>query len=166
MGLFKSMEDVLKKTADAILQEPINVSFHRKVTGYKAILALIGLYKTKVEYSITPLSLGTSMRISRELLTIPEDVFNADKFLTSGYNAFDKHAEVVANCVALSIANNKKGPSNRLKSELLENLTPGEVLTVFKAVFAQMDLQVFMTTIISIRGTNILKETSQQNQGS
>lgn len=127
---------------------------------------MLRLYKEEKDYLMQPLTMGTSMRISREILKITPENISQEEFMTVCYHAFDQYAPLVATVVALAITNTKKPPSQSLVELLLENLTPHELLQVMQVVVKQMDIQNFMTSIVSARGINILKvpETSPMDQ--
>lgn len=156
--------EVLDQTAAAILQEPVKIVFTVPATGYKKILKWLRLYNEERVFYMKPISIGTSMRISREILKIAPEPVSQEEWLKMCFSSFDRYASIIANIVALALTNTKQAPTESFKDLLLENLTSKEVDLIFKAVVKQMDIQNFMTSIISIKGITILKEMSPMDQ--
>lgn len=149
--------DILKNVADASTDKPVIITvdifpqnrLHRFLLENKLI-------KNKRTFELRCVKMGTLIKISRLLLTIDITFFNKEKLLESNFIAADKYAETLAECVALAIHNRKSEVPRSLVSFILTNFSTAELCHVLMLVIKQMDVSNFMTSIISIRGVNIL----------
>jgi hypothetical protein len=145
--------EVLNNVADTITDKAITITvdiikpkwWHRK--------------KQKV-FKITPLTLGSLIKISKSLIDIDLKLFDQSNLLESNYNLIEKHAGKMAYIIGVAVVNNKADPSKSLIEFFLNNLTAAELLKITSIVLQQMQIADFMHTIISIKGTNVLQQKS------
>lgn len=122
-----------------------------------------GILPCKKGFEIKPICLGTLFKISKILLSIELKMpdlkgENANgNLLDANYQAIVKHSGSMAEIVALAIQNDKHRVSKKLVTFILNNFTAKEMLGVLSLVLKQMDLTSFMSSIISIRGLNVLE---------
>ena len=150
--------ETLQKVAETVLAEPVRVTvdikpknhWHRKAQAW-------GWMPKKKEFPITPICLATLLRISKILLTIDIRLHqDQHKLLNEIYQAIDRHAEKMAMIVALAIRNSDGPVDANLVAFILRNFTAKEIMTVLSVVVKQMDVSSFLSSIISIRGLNVL----------
>ena len=141
------------------MQEPIKVDVDVKPTNrFHMKLQQWGVLPKKRVFILHPITMGNLIRISKLLLTIDMSVYELQKnVLESNYHSIVQHGEPLARIIAIAISNRKAGPSNRLVSFILENFTAKEMQTLLAAIVKQMDLVSFMSSIISVKGMNILE---------
>jgi hypothetical protein len=162
------MNEVLNKSADVILDNKVRIAIG--IAPRNRMHALLQKYKILPSEKImqmAPLYLGTLIKISKEIIGIEDTLFgNNNGLLNENYQAINKHSYTIAKIIAIAFENRKEGPSEKLIGFIINNFTTKELLSVFAVVLRQADLTSFMTTIISIKGVNILKEKSPESQGS
>lgn len=163
---------VLKDVASAVTHESMDLVV--TIIPCNAIHALLqnwGLLPTKRVLAVRPVTLGTLIRISKLMLTIDTAALEKGNVLDGNYQLIEQHGKTVAGVIALAIHNNREKPSPRLVRFILTNFTAKELLAAMATVLRQMNVQTFMTTIISVRGMNVLAkgetpEVSPMEQGS
>ncbi len=155
--------ETLQQVADTTLQKPISLTVdvhaRNKVHGW---LLRWGIAPKQRVFVIKPIYLGTLVRISKALLSIefkiPDN--NAQKqgaLLDVNYEAIVAHSKTMAGIVAMAIVNADKEPDKKLVSFIIRNFTTKEMMAVLAHVLKQMDITSFMTSIISVRGLNVLE---------
>jgi hypothetical protein len=152
------MTETLSKAADATVQEPVVIEVDINPQGF--LHRLLQKWKwlpRKRKFVIEPIKMGSLIRISKLMLSIDMSVFDMRNLLESNYKAIDKHASTMARIVAVAIQNNKHQPSEKLVEFVLNNFTSHELRMVASMVLKQMDVTSFMSSIISIKGTNVLE---------
>lgn len=149
--------DSLNNVADAVTDKPVRltVDVFPQNRLHKFLLER-GLVKNKRTFELRCVKMGTLIKISRLLLAIDISFFNKEKLMESNFIAVDKYAEILAECVALAIHNRKSEVPRSLVLFILTNFSTAELCHVLMLVIKQMDVSNFMTSIISIRGVNIL----------
>ncbi|MBU7577197.1 MAG: hypothetical protein KAF40_03970 [Flavihumibacter sp.] len=155
---------MLKETAAAILEDSIKL----KITGDEKHSWF--WWKTKRvtrEFEIRPLTLGSLIRISRIILSIDPEIFNKERILEALYGAADKHGTELARVVAIAFTNSRREPADSLISFIQESITTPQLKEVLGVIILQMDVRSFMSSIVSIRGMNLLTmKTNPVDQGS
>jgi hypothetical protein len=169
---------VLEQASDAVIDKSMTI--HVDVNPQSRLDAWLikkGIKKKKRSFIIRPIYLGSLIRISRILLSIDLSTYNA-KDLNSNYEMIDRNTGHVARVIAIAIQNNKHEPDVGLMRFILNNFSTADMMSVLTVVVKQMDLLSFMSTIVSIKGMNILEkstagvksagksETSPTDQGS
>jgi hypothetical protein len=104
------------------------------------------------EYSIKPITYGNMHRIAALWNTIGLDNIDKESVNKIGLEILEKHKDLVANIIAIAIANSRKGPSKYLVDEMYWNLSAIESIQLLAIVHKQMHIQNFLSTIILIRG--------------
>jgi hypothetical protein len=144
---------ILSDAADTIIDSP--VTFEITVKNKRM------WQKPKRPFQITGASLGTMVKISKELLAIDLKTFDKGNILDSNYILIEKHAERMARIIAFAIVNNKADPPGSLVSFLLHNLTSVELQKLVNIVLKKIDITSFLTTIIMVKGMTIMNPTDQ-----
>lgn len=152
------MNEILNQVASVATQKPIELevdilpanSVHRLLQRWK-VLSL------KRVFIMRPITYGNLIRISNLLLGIDMKVFDMKNPLESNYQAITQHAETIAKVVAIAIHNSRSEPPATLARFILFNFTSDEMLSTLSIVLKQMNVAGFMSSIISIRGLNVLE---------
>lgn len=152
------MENILKSVSDVATQKPVELEvdilpeniIHEYLQKWK-------LLPRKRQFTIQPITYGNLIRISKLLLGIDMKVFDMKNPLESNYLAISQYAETIATVVATAIHNRKCEPPPSLTTFILFNFTSEEMLHTLGIVLKQMNVSGFMTSIISVRGLNVLE---------
>lgn len=157
-------EKTLAQVADSTLEEPLRITvdvrpqsfLHQKMQQWR-------WKPKKKEFLLYPICLGNLIRISKLLLSIKLDMpdtkdpeNSAGSLMDVNYKAMSEHSYTLAEIVALALQNNKQAASPVLIRFILQNFTSKEMMGVLTLVIKQMDLANFMSSIISVRGLNVL----------
>lgn len=160
-GFFYFMSEILDKVADTVTNEPVKITVDIKPQGrWDKFLRLLRVNPPMKTFYITQITLGNLIRISKLLTSIDSSIFNPknnDNILDNVYHAMEKHGNALAVIVAISLYNKKDMPEKSLITFVETNFTAKEILSVVSVVIRQMDVTSFMTTIISVKGINILE---------
>jgi hypothetical protein len=149
--------EVLKKVSDVTLEEPISITVDVKPMGWiHRRLQKWGVIPKKRVFELKPITLGSLIRISKYLLEIDIRIPDRDSILDANYRALTEHGEKLAIVIALAIRNSKAPVDKNLVEFIKQNFTPKEILAVLGIVIRQMDITNFMSSIISVRGMNVL----------
>lgn len=165
MGFF-TMKDILQKTTDTLLDRA--VTFTVSVEPKNKLHRLLQHWKIKPKvrtFMIQPLNFGTMIKISRVLLDIDVSVFRQTNALDAVYKVLDTNGDKIASIVAMAFVNRKRDPDASLIEFIKDNFTSKELLQALMIVLNQMDVTSFMSSIVSMRGLNLLQETSQKVPG-
>jgi hypothetical protein len=150
-------ENILEKVADTVLEKPVVIEVDVAGTWYKKA--------HKATFELRPITLGSLIKISKLLLSI-DDKINSQDWLNSSYAAMEKHGNTIAKIIAIAIHNRKSDPPASLVNLVLHNFTSKELLSTLAIVLKQMGVSTFISSIVSMKGLNILVETSPKEQGS
>lgn len=169
---------ILQLVGESVIEKPLVISITRApknrletlisksqlLTGFFIFLGLLKPFRHEIK--IKSLTLGTLYRISALICQIAIPA-NKPKGMDWLFELVDKNAKLTADIIAAAIHNSKKEVPKSLADFVLENLTPQELADVMGAISAQIDIENFINTIVSIRSLNILTaaETSQQITG-
>ena len=123
------------------------------------------LKKTKRVYKLQPATLGTLVKISKELLSIEIEDADKSNWMVLCQKLMQAHSGRLAKVIAIAIVNRKEEPPDSLVEFIAYNMTAKEMSIVAAHVLDKMDIRSFVSSIISIKGTNIL-EMSLNSQGS
>ncbi len=122
-----------------------------------------GWRPAKKQYELKPIVIGNLFRISKLLLTVdPGKIFTGGNMLENSHRLVVEHTDTLIDILAIAIKNTQAEPDKGLKKLIRENLTAKEILTLLSMTLRQLDLQNFISSIISIRGLNVL-ETEEIN---
>lgn len=165
LPLIMESTDILKRVSDTTLDKPDTIKVDVQPQGkLQEILQRFGLMKKTRVFLLKPLYLGTLIRISQLVLSLeiklPESG-SSSNLLESNYKAVSEHGHTLARIVAIAIQNTEKEPSDRMIRFIVNNFTSQELVGVLTLILLKMDLKNFMTSIISVRGLNVL--VSQTN---
>ncbi len=158
-------KEILEQVSDIAAGTEVIITVDiRPVNTIHRIAQSIRLAPKKRVFIIGHLVLGTLIRVSKLLLSLDvktglldKDKILGSKMLDASYNAIASHGETLAKIVALSIHNNSKPVSKDMVKFIERNFTSSEMLGVLKLVLRQMDLSNFLSSIISVRGLNVLE---------
>jgi hypothetical protein len=164
-------EAILAGVADTATDRPIEISIDIFPSNrLHAFLQAKGISPKVKKYNIRPITLGNLIRISKLLLGIDMTIFNRSSIMESNYQLIDKHTRQLAEIVAIAIHNSRHAPSESLINMVVDNFTCKELLGTIHIILKQMDISNFMSSIISVRGLNVLdrtkaEEVSPEDQG-
>jgi hypothetical protein len=99
------------------------------------------------------------------VLSIDKDLFTSGNKIAANMEAISKHAKTLCKIIALAIYNREERPPARMVNTIMEQFSPEVIFKVVLIVLQSMNLDSFMSSIIFIRGLNLL-ETNPQTQGS
>ena len=155
------MNEILEKVADSVTNEPVKITVDIKPQGWvDRVLKKLGLIRPVKTFFITQVTLGNLIRISKLLRSIDGSIFNFknnENILENVYYAMEKHTTSLSTIIAISLYNKKDMPDKSLVDFVETNFNSENMLSVVSVVIKQMDVTSFMTTIISIKGINILE---------
>jgi hypothetical protein len=151
----------LSNTADAITEKATTIEVD--------ILHPTWLQKlrkqTRKTFELKPATLGTLVKISKEMLSIEVEEADKGNFMLLAQKLMAAHSSRLARIIALAIANSKEDPPQSLIDFIQYNMSAEKMAIVAAHVLQKMDITSFVSSIISIKGTNIL-EMSLNNQRS
>lgn len=157
------MKDTLEKVADTILDNHVTLTVTiEPKSRLDRILMRFGLKEKVKLLEIHPLNFGSMIKISRLLLNIDIEVLKSGNMLDAVYKIMDTKGDLIAKVLAVAIVNRKKDPPDELINFIKDNFTSQELLHALMIVLKQMDVTSFMSSIVSMRGINLLQETSQK----
>lgn len=155
------MNEILEKVSDTVTNEPVKVTVDIKPQNkWDKFLRWVKVSPPMKTFYISQITLGNLIRISKLLTSIDSSIFNPknnDNILNNVYKAMEDHGHSLAVIVAISLYNKKDMPDKSLIEFVETNFTAKEILSVVSVVIKQMDVTSFMTTIISVKGINILE---------
>lgn len=156
-------KDTLARVAEATIDAPIELTVDIKPQNrFDAWLMRKKLLPTQKKIMLTGVTMGTLIRISRLLLDVDISFYLKENLTESNYLALSRYGETVARCVALCVHNKKSELPESLVVFITDNFTAKELLNVLTMVIKQMDVQSFMTSIVSLRGLNILENKKSE----
>jgi hypothetical protein len=152
------MTDILSHVSDVATQKAAELEVDILPTGkVHSLLQAWKVLPKKRLFTINPVTYGNLIRISKLLLSIDMSVFDMKNPLESNYHAIAGNAETIAKVVAIAIHNNRSEPPASLVQFILFNFTSNEMVGTLGIVLKQMNVAGFMTSIISVRGLNVLE---------
>lgn len=151
-------KDTLQQVSDATVQEPVSIEVDIKPTHFvHGKLQSWGILPKKRSFTLNPITMGSLVRISKLLLDIDLNVYDTKNIFESNYKSIIQHSQPLAEIVAIAIKNSKRKPSKASIDFIINNFTSKELLMVISIVLRQMDLTSFMSSIISVKGMNIME---------
>jgi hypothetical protein len=154
--------NTLKKVADTILEEGIDIDFDVRSQGrWHSLLQWLRIKPKVVTKRLKPVTLGTLIKISKLLIDIDMSVFDMKNLLESNYQAIVKHGGAVAKIVAIAIDGRRADPPQDLVDMVIDNFTAKELQATTALIFGQMDIENFMLSIFSVKGGMQILEKSQ-----
>lgn len=162
----------LQQTADALLGNGITITVDvQAATWYDRLLQQWKWRPAQRTFIIKPLVLGSLIRVSKLLLSIDNSLLTKDLLedrfglFNANYALMQKHSGAMATIIAIAVTNTKAEPSEKLVNFFLYNLTPKELSQLFAVVVSQMDVVSFTSSIISVRGLNVLESKDASATG-
>lgn len=156
-------KETLHQVSETTLEQPDRIEVDINPTSrLHALLQKWGIAKKKRVFILKPIYLGSMIRISKLILTmditIPKEGEGRTTrdVLEANYHSIIQHGETLAQIVALAIQNSKEEPKKELIEFIMRNFTSSELVNVLILVLKRMNLSNFMTSIISVRGLNVL----------
>lgn len=160
-------KETLDNVASAVLQDPIEIEvIIPPRSKLHAFMQRKGIQKKARRFILRPIYLGSLIRISKLLIgidfNVPDimDKIKNGSFLELNYIAIAKHGNSIAEIVAIAIQNNDEKPNPKLVKFIVNNFTANELKGVLTLVIRQMDLTSFMSSIIAVKGMNVLESTT------
>jgi hypothetical protein len=161
-----TVSEILENVSDSLLENCLTVNVDVYPTSWlHGKFQQWGIAAKKKVFLLRPIHLGVLIRISKLLVSTKLEIPKKEQFLEWNYQAIESHGETLAMIIALAIRNNKKEADKSLVRFILANFTAKEIFKVLSSVLQQMDLTSFMSSIISIKGMNVLaiKEPASVN---
>lgn len=150
-------KEVLGQVADVVTNEPITLSVDiLPKNRAHAYLQRRGWLPTKKVFTLKGATLGTMVKISKLLLDVDISHFKTELLLDSNYRSISTDGPKMALAIAHCIHNRPGQPAKSLVDFILYNFTAQELYRTLTLVLKQMDVSSFMTSIIYIKGVNIL----------
>jgi hypothetical protein len=156
-------KETLLQVSETTLDKPDTIEVDvNPVSRFHALMQRWGIAKKKRVFVLKPIYLGTLIRISKLILSVDLHIpHNGEgqttrEMLEANYHSIIKHGETLAEIVALAIQNSKEEAKPELVQFILHNFTSSELVNVLILVLKRMNLSNFMTSIISVRGMNVL----------
>ena len=149
---------VKKEAVDTLLQEGIDFFVDVDRPG---LLRRIGIRPKVYKFVLYPIYLGTLERISQIMVDMEfAEKVTKENFQEVGIETMATHTDDLLDIVSIAIYNTEGKPNKRIKMILKRYTTPTELLALLTYVVAQMDVQGFMKSIISVKGMSLIKEGS------
>lgn len=160
--------ETLRQVSNVVTQEPVQLTvqidpqnrLHEKLQRW-----LPKIFPKEKTFKIYPAKMGTLIRISNLILPIEKDLFANGTMIDASMQAIQKHAKTLCRVIAVAIHNRKSAPPEKLVELITNQFTSQAVLSVLLAVLQSMDVKNFMSSIIFMRGLNLM-EMNPQTQGS
>ncbi len=164
------IQETLSEVSDATLEKPfiITVDISPNSRLHKRLQDWGVLPKQRI-FQLKPIYLGSMLKLSPLLLgidlTLPKvkQELEGGSYLVMSYEAIQNHAEKMAKIIAIAIQNNNEDPDKSLVKFILRNFTAKEIMRVLTLVIKQMDIENFISTIISVKGLNVLESSKPAN---
>ncbi len=147
--------NVLQGVSDAVTQETFY--FEITIPPTDRLHALLQRWKIKPEkrtFKIAPLTLGSAMRISKLMIDVE---FKGSVDISSMTEALHASGDKMAQVIGIAIKNRKAEPSQALVDLLKWNLSAAELKTLTSIVIKSLNIESFLTTIILMKGVNVLE---------
>lgn len=153
-------KEVLSKVSDTVTNAPTIIEIDMIRKGFFAkLLERWKVLPPKKRFAITGITLGNLVRVSKALLSMGVSVEDLKhNFEDAAYNAIVSNSETAAHIVAVGLHNSKGEPPKALVNFVLQHFTAKEMLTVLLIIKSKMDVTSFISSIISMRGLNVLQQ--------
>ncbi len=151
--------EVLTKEVDVLTSKEviikIDVNAHNDKLGG-------GVNPKEYRFKIRPIVVGNIYRISSRILQIPSDVFDKSLFETFLLTS-SAHLDDLIYIIAVAVQNNHKEPSDELLNIIRWNFTPEDFKLVLEVVLSQIQVESFLSSIISIKTMNVIRMSPREN---
>lgn len=163
------MVDTRSKITETVLHESARYTITVKRT---TILHRLGLKPSHVVITISPIVLGTLLKIARELSNFSfagaEVLSQKDgtvDFLELGIKNIIQNNDKLVNVIALAITNTDAEPPKKLVKFLRENLSPADGREILSLIVDKMDVMDFLACTVLATRTMITKTGKKQISG-
>lgn len=146
---------VLADVSDTLTDKPITFKVH--ILNLKVIDRILIWLKCKKpfkEFAIRPSSLGTMVKISKELLTMDAMDLESKNII---HEMIGQQSYRMARVISVAIVNRKEDPPEGMITFLIDNLSSVELHKLVGVVVRNLDVTSFMKSIISLKGANLLR---------
>jgi hypothetical protein len=160
--------ETLQKVSNVITQKPVEITVEVDPQSWlhgKLQKLLPKFYPKEKVLTLRPVKMGTLLRMSELLLPIEKEIYSHGNLIDANLQAIQKHSKTLCRVIALAIHNKKTEPPESLVNMISEQFTPQSIMGVLVEVLKAMDVKSFMSSIIFIRGLNLL-EMNPQTRGS
>ncbi len=117
--------EILESVADCITEEVITIEV------------------AKHAFKISPVSLGTLIKISKKLIGIDLKLLSKDNVLQSSYEIISKHSKKMAAIIAIAVINQKENPAPALISFFYDNLSHKDLFSISVIILKQLKVSEF-----------------------
>jgi len=149
--------EILKKTSDAIIEKGIDFDI---TVANPNILHRLKILKTKRQFIIKPLFMGTVISMCKILITI-DNIDKEKEYISQGIESIAEHADKMIEIIAIAITNSEKRPSRILKKFIKCNLTNIEIFELLSIVTTQMRIMEFLQCIVLVKGLNQMEKLTK-----
>jgi hypothetical protein len=160
-------ETTVNQVADTLLETGIKVTITEPAARVPVWRRMFKKQQNNVYELVLPqLPLGKLIQISKLVNTIQPDLLQGKAgVMDAAHAAINAHGETVIMIAAIALSKQRNEPEKWLVRLIRDNVTAKELLVIFTAILQQLDVTAFMSSIISIRGVNLIK-MNPQTQGS
>ena len=154
---------MLNKTADTILDEPIELGFDIKPDGkWDRFCQWIGVKPKYATFKVKGATLRNMIRISRLLLKVDLIQLPNESIIDWGYRIVLAEAERMADIIAIAIHNSKSDRPQYLVDLILDNFDSAELKAISNLIMDRLNVSDFIGSIASVRTINLLTEASPE----
>jgi hypothetical protein len=155
------MKETLTEVANTLLEKSVTIEVDILNPGwFEKFLIKLKIIPAKRKLQIKPLSLGTIIKISNELLGVEINNVEEQNFLRACYTALQQNGHKLAVILAIALIGSKSDPPDKLIKFLSDNLTPAELFKIVSIIVSKMDVGNFYHSMVLISGVNLLTNTS------
>jgi hypothetical protein len=148
--------DTQKAALDAALESGVTFAV---IVNAPGILHRLGLKKTRREFHIKPLYLGSLVRISRKLLELEPVKFITDRgelgAMESAMTAMSTNMDGFVYILAAAIHNRESEPPRELQKFLRDNITPRDAARLLGLVLSMLGVSDFLACMASVNALNL-----------
>lgn len=160
--------NILQQVADVITEKPDTLTYQVTPRNWlhKKLMAANWMPKQK-KYQLTHFKVGNMYRVSKALLKVPSSflLFGSDTHVKELHTLVANHIDDIAYVVAVAITNNKNEPPQSLIDEIKWQFDVDQLLGFCTYLAKRGDVSSFLNSIVSIRGLDILSQTSPKEAG-
>lgn len=159
----QNINDILSQVADTTLEKSVKIAVDVNAKNWiDRWMLRKGWKQSKRYFEISPLRLGSLIRVSKLFLSIDSHILDRTNLIESNYKLMAAHSTTVARIIAAAIHNKETKVPRSLAAFILWNFTTEEMMKVITIVIRQMEVQNFMSTIISVRGLSVLSDREKE----
>lgn len=153
-------EKLLQDAVDAVVQTPITLHFdiapknrlHERLQKW-------GVCKKKKSFALRPLVYGNLLRVAKLWLQLGmKTAMDRNAVLDGTMTIMATQTPLIAEMIAVIIHNRKSYPPQALADFILYNITQQDAKGLLKVVLKQIDIETFLSGLVSLRGLNVLPQ--------